>query len=108
MRILIDECLPRKLKHELHGHEVATVQEMGWSGVKNGTLLQLMIDKFDVFVTIDGNLDYQQNLSDAAIGVIVFQAPNNKVETLLPLIPAVRTKLNEMKPGTVLKFSTEY
>jgi hypothetical protein len=63
MRILIDECLPRKLKQELSGHAVSTVQEMGWSSVKNGALLSLMTGQFDAFVTVDGNLEYQQNLS---------------------------------------------
>ena len=57
MRILIDECLPRKLKNELPTHNVSTVQEMGWSGIKNGALLRLMVEQFDVFVTIDGNLE---------------------------------------------------
>ncbi len=107
MRILIDECLPRRLKFELPEHQVSTVQEMGWSGIKNGTLLRLMVDEFEIFITIDGNLEYQQNLSAAAIGVIVLQAPNNKVETLLPLMSAVREKLTELKPGEVVKFSRE-
>ncbi len=56
MKMLIDECLPRKLKHELPGHEVRTVPEMGWAGKKNGELLRLMSGQFDVFVTIDRNL----------------------------------------------------
>ena len=59
MRILIDECLPRKLKRELPEHDAQTVAEMGWSGTKNGALLRLMNGKFDVFITIDQNLKYQ-------------------------------------------------
>ncbi|MBK8029147.1 MAG: DUF5615 family PIN-like protein [Chloroflexi bacterium] len=93
MRILIDECLPRKLKREFPDHDVATVQEMGWSGVKNGALLRAMVGQFDVFVTVDGNLEYQQNLSEAEIAVIVLKALNNKLETFLPLTDCLTVKL---------------
>lgn len=62
MRILLDECLPRKLKKDLIGHDVLTVPEMGWRGVKNGELLRRAKNSFDVFVTIDQGLQYQQNL----------------------------------------------
>jgi len=104
MHILIDECLPRKLKRELPGHDVSTVQEMGWSGVKNGGLLRQMIGQFDVFVTIDGNLEYQQNLSEAQIAVIVLKAVNSKLESLRPLMPAVREKLHDLKAGEIARF----
>lgn len=104
MRILIDECLPRKLKHQLAEHDVATVQEMGWSGVKNGALLSLMKDQFDVFVTIDGNLAYQQNMSAVDIIVIVLKAPNSKLESLRPLMTAVREALKTLKAGEIAYF----
>jgi hypothetical protein len=104
MRILIDECLPRRLKRELPGQEVSTVTENGWSGIKNGALLRLMTGKFDVFVTIDGNLEYQQDLSKAEIAVVVLKALNNKLETLLPLMPSVRLQLNDLKPGEIARF----
>jgi len=104
MHILIDECLPRKLKRELPDHEVSTVQEMGWSGVKNGALLRKMTGQFDVFVTIDGNLEYQQNLSKAKIAVIVLKALNSKIESLLPLMPTVREKLSKLQPGEIARF----
>jgi hypothetical protein len=104
MRILIDECLPRKLKPELTDHMVSTVQEMGWSGVKNGKLLRLMVGQFEVFVTIDGNLTYQQNLSNVDIIVIVLKAANSKIESLLPLMPAVREALKTLKAGTIARF----
>lgn len=104
MRILIDECLPRKLKRELPGHEVLTVQEMGWSGIKNGALLGLMTGQFEVFVTIDGNLEYQQNLIKARIAVVVLKAANNKLETLLPLLSAVRDRLADLKAGEIVWF----
>ncbi len=63
MKILLDECLPRKLKSYFHEHEVVTVPERGWAGTKNGTLLKLAGPEFDVFVTLDKGLPYQQNLN---------------------------------------------
>ncbi len=103
MKILIDECLPRKLKNELSEHEVKTVPEMGWAGKKNGELLQLMADSFDVFVTIDSNLIDQQRLTDQPVGFIVFSAVNNKLSTLLPLMPDVRLALERIQPGIVIR-----
>jgi len=105
MRILIDECLPRKLKRELPDHDVSTVSEMGWAGVKNGALLQLMRGQCDVFITVDGNLEYQQNLSAASIAVVVLKAVNNKLETLAPLMPAVRAKMDALQSGEIARFS---
>jgi hypothetical protein len=63
MRVLLDECLPRKLKRSIVGHNIATVQERGWSSKKNGELFRLMDDTVDVFLTSDQNLRYQQNLT---------------------------------------------
>ena len=74
MKLLLDECLPRRLKRELPGHDVSTVPERGWAGIKNGRLLALMEPDFDVFVTIDGNLRYQQNLSGRDVGLVVLSA----------------------------------
>lgn len=102
MKILIDECLPRKLKNTLPGHEVKTVPEAGWSGKKNGELLRLMTNVFDVFITIDSNLEHQQHLQSLPICFIVLSAKNNKLETLFPLMPAVETALNTIKPGQVV------
>lgn len=103
MRILIDECLPRKLKRELPEHDVRTVQEMKGSGLKNGALLRRMDGQFDIFITIDGNLEYQQDLGRRTIAVIVPQASNNKTETLAPLVQAVRARLNNLKPGEIVR-----
>ncbi|MGH8604695.1 MAG: DUF5615 family PIN-like protein [Gammaproteobacteria bacterium] len=71
MRVLLDECVPRALRNDLPGHEVKTVVESGWAGVKNGILLQLAAKQFDILLTIDRNLEYQQNFSGLAIAVIV-------------------------------------
>ena len=80
MRILLDECLPKKLKRELIGHNVFTVQEKGWSGVKNGELLYSAEKEFDVWVTADQNIEFQHNLSRFNIAVAVLVAPRNKLE----------------------------
>lgn len=82
MRVLLDECLPRKLKQELSGHDVFSVPEMGWAGKKNGELLSLAMGRFDVFVTADQNLPYQQNLVGHGIAVVVLKAKDNRLATL--------------------------
>jgi hypothetical protein len=73
-RVLLDENLPRLLKHDLAGHTVRTVVEEGWSGVSNGELLQRAAASFDVLVTADQNLQYQQNLASAACGIVLHAA----------------------------------
>ena len=103
MRVLLDECLPRKLKSQLPPHEVSTVPEMGWSGTKNGALLRLAAASFDVFVTADQNLQYQQNLRTAQIGVVVFVVPNTLLETLQPLIPEALKALGTVQPGEFVR-----
>lgn len=103
MRILIDECLPKKLKRELPGHDVMTVQERGWSSKKNGELLRLLQGEFDVFLTGDQNLTYQQNLSNATVAVVVLVAPNNRIESLKPLMPKVQEILKTIQPGEVVQ-----
>lgn len=82
MRILLDECLPRKLKHSIIGHDVTTVQEHGWSSKKNGELLRLMDGAVDVFLTSDQNLRYQQNLAAFSFSIIVLVVPDNRLATL--------------------------
>lgn len=103
MKILIDECLPRKLKRELPDYDVKTVPEAGWSGMQNGALLRLMAGVFDVFITIDGNLEDQQRLANQPVAFVVLVAFNNKLETLVPLMPDVRSALEVIQPGQVVK-----
>lgn len=74
MRVLLDECLPRRLKRELPGHDVRTAPEMGWAGKSNGELLALAARDFDVFLTTDRNLSFQQNVSAVDIAVVVLVA----------------------------------
>jgi hypothetical protein len=105
MRVLIDECLPKKLKRETPGHDVMTVQERGWSSKKNGELLHLLEGEFDVFLTADQNLTYQQNLSNTTVAIVVLVAQNNRIESLKPLMPKVQEILKTIQPGEVVEIS---
>ena len=89
MRVLLDGCVPRALRAELSGHEVKTVAEAGWAGLKNGALLQLAATRFDVLLTVDRNLEYQQNFAGLTIAVIVIDVPSNDIAVVRPSMPAV-------------------
>jgi hypothetical protein len=104
MRILLDECVPRPLKRELAGYEIRTVVEMGWSGKKNGELLQLMHqESFTILLTTDQNLQYEQNLAQSGVAVVVLVARSNRLPDLLPLMPGVRSVLNKITSGQVIE-----
>ncbi len=102
MHILIDECLPKKLKRELHGHTVFTVQEKGWSGLENGDLLRVAEKECDVWVTADKNVEYQQNLNRFDIAVVVLIAYRNRLDALLPLIPRLHEVLQVIQPHQIV------
>ena len=87
----------------LPGYDVATVPEMGWAGIKNGALLKLVEPAFDVFLTIDGNLRFQQNLRSMDLSFIVLSAFNNRIETLRPLMPRVLVALQSVVTGDVVR-----
>lgn len=104
MRILLDECVPRPLKRELQDYEVRTVVEMGWSGKKNGELLQLMKqENFTILLTTDQNLRYQQNLEQAGVAIVVLVASKNRLPDLIPLIPEAQKVINKILPGEVIE-----
>ena len=102
MKVPLDECVPRKLRRELAEHEVLTVTERGCSRIKNGQLLVLAEVEFDVFLTVDQNLRYQQNLKAFNIGVILLMARNNRLKTLLPLMPEVRKALENIRTADLI------
>ena len=79
MRLLLDECVPARLRKALPSHQVSTVGLEGWSGVKNGKLLALAASKFDAFITVDKNLPYQQNTSSLPVAVVVLDALSNEL-----------------------------
>ena len=101
MRVLLDECFPQGLRRELPGHDVKTLRDARWAGVKNGELLRLAAKEFDVLLTVDRNLEYQQNFSGLDLAVVVVDAPSNDIAVLRPLMPAVREALAKALPGTV-------
>lgn len=101
MRVLLDECVPRPLRAELAGHDVKTVAEAEWAGVKNRELLKLAATQFDLLLTVDRNMEYQQNFCGVVLAVLVVHAPNNDIEVLRPLIPAVLAAIPTTKPGVV-------
>ncbi len=107
MRVLLDEQLPRHLALELRGHDVTTVQQQGWAGLRNGDLLRRAADAgFDVFVAADRNLEFQQNLSRARLGVIVLSAPSNALEDLIPLVPSLLAAIPKCHSGWVLRINS--
>lgn len=101
MKLLLDECLPKDLKHHFKGFEVKTVAEMKWAGKKNGELLALAAKQFDVFLTADQNLVYQQNLERTSLGVLVFVVPDSRLETFEPLVPKALEALKNINPKQI-------
>lgn len=102
LRILLDECLPKRLKGDLAGHDARTVPEMGWASKRNGELLALAEGQFDVFLTVDRNLSFQNNVDRVAIAVVVLRAKGNKLSDLRSLVPELLTVLGTAAPGQVV------
>jgi hypothetical protein len=100
VKILLDESVPRLLKLRLPQLEISTVQEMGWVGLRNGELLRRAEEHFDVFVTADQSLRYQQNLSGRKLAILVL--PSNQVPLVARLVPVVETLLATIQPGTIV------
>jgi predicted nuclease of predicted toxin-antitoxin system len=103
MRVLLDECLPRKLTQDLSEHQVRTVQDEGGAGLKNGALLQAAAGRFDVLLTVDRNISFQQNLQGLHIAVIAMTAMSNRLGDLRPIMPQVRRALSAIRPGQVIR-----
>ena len=97
MRVLLDECVPRRFRHEPPEHEVRMVPEMGWASFQNGALLAAASGNFDVLVTTDQRLSYQHDVSTFEIAVVVLVARRNKLEFLLPLVPELKKALEHIK-----------
>lgn len=104
MRILLDEQLPRQLAACIEGHDARTTQQQGWAGLTNGELLQRASEAgFDVFLTADQNLEFQQNLQNSRLFTVVLIAPSNRLEDLVSLIPAVLAALELCEPGRLIR-----
>lgn len=99
MKLILDECIDRRLAKEFVGYEVKTVPQMGWAGIKNGQLLALVEAEFDVFITVDRNLSFQQNLPKFNIAVVVLQASSNRLADLKPVVPNILAILANVVKG---------
>ncbi|MCA1614461.1 MAG: DUF5615 family PIN-like protein [Acidobacteria bacterium] len=99
MKLLLGECIDRRLARDLTGHETKTVPQMGRAGKKNGELLRLAESEFDIFVTADRNLSFQQHLPQFDIAVIVLSAASNRLADLRPLAPKILDALPEARAG---------
>ncbi len=93
MRVLLDHCVPKRLGRLLIGHEVRTARAMGWDDIGNGRLLALAVGEFDVMVTVDRNLAYQQNREALPLPVVILRASDNTTEVLAVLVPEVLSLL---------------
>jgi hypothetical protein len=103
MKLLLDENLPHDFRHKIVGHEVFTVQYMGWSGVKNGELLSLAAAAgFMALITMDSGVPYQQNTTSLPTAVVVLKALSNDLDDLHPLVPRLLEQLEQLKPHTVV------
>ena len=102
MKILLDECIPRKLKYSLPDHECRTVPEAGLAGKKNGALLDLAESAgFEIFVTMDKGLEYEQNLAGRSIAILILRAKSNRLAALLPLAPDLLRTIALARKGEI-------
>ena len=99
MKIVLDHCLPKRLKQLFPSHEVKTVRDMGWAEYKNGKLLAAAGAEFDVFLTIDKNIKYQQNLDTLPVSIVMILATNNRYETLALCVSEIERVLLNLKPN---------
>lgn len=100
MRILLDEGVPRVIQSRLPDLSISTVEELGWRGIKNGALLDLMTDRFQVLITTDKNIPYQQNLAKRNISAIIL--PTNEIPIVISLLPQIAELISRLTPGEVV------
>ena len=96
-KVILDENLPIQLRHQLADFDVVTIQYQGWAGIVNGELIQLIDGKFDVFVTGDKNLRYQQNLTNRSVAIVELPAVNRRV--VFKLLDHLRIAISQSTPG---------
>ncbi len=103
MKLLLDECVPRPLRKEFLGHEVSTIEEAGYKSLKNGELLRAASKDFEVLVTVDKNLEYQQNPQKLTMAILVLDVRSNKLERLLPLMSRALDALRTISRGEIVR-----
>ena len=99
--MFLDECIDWRLARDIVGHDVKTARQMGWTTIQNGALLILASQHFDVFVTLDRNLSFQQNLDSFSIAVVVRRAKTSRLTDLKPLIPNLLVTIESAQSGAV-------
>lgn len=107
MRILLDECVHAGVRAAFPGHAVKTVTQAGWRSSKDGPLLRFAEQNFDVFVTIDRKLEREHELGALALGIIVVDVPNNKLESYEPLFEQLRAAAEKIRDGEVVHIGRE-
>jgi hypothetical protein len=106
VKVLFDHCVDRRFRRLLPGHEILTTQEMGWASYKNGTLLSAAEgDGFAMLLTVDRNIQHQQNMTGRTIAILVMVASSNRLEDMTPLAPTVLTTLAALQPGQIVTVS---
>lgn len=101
MKVLLDECIDWRLSREIIGHEVKTARQMGCSTISNGELLALAEKRFDLFVTVDRNLSFQQDVPAFAIAAVLLRAKSNRLSDLRTSVPELLASIRVAKRGTV-------
>jgi predicted nuclease of predicted toxin-antitoxin system len=105
VRILLDENLPVDLAAELTGREAASVAQLGWQGIKNSELLRRAQGRFEVLLTMDSNLEFQQDIAASEVAILVLVARSNRMAHLRPLVPSMLIALESVRPGELRKVS---
>ena len=103
MKVLLDECVDSRLAGHIRGHTVATAAARGWAGITNGELLRLAQAEFDVFVTVDRNLSFQQHLPKFSIAVVLISSKSNRIDDLIALVPALLASIEAAPKGVVTR-----
>ena len=103
MKLLLDECTPKRLRVDFPGHEVLTVEQAGLKGLKNGALIRLASRHFDVLITVDQNLPYQQDIAAQSLAILILVGRSNRYSDLKSLVPKGLKALLTIKPGDVVR-----
>jgi len=107
MKLLLDECMPRRLKKALAPHEAFTVEDAGFKGLKNGRLLREASGSYDVLITVDQNIPAQQNFSTLKIALVIIHAKSNRYEDLVLFVPQILSSLTSISPGSVVRIEPQ-
>jgi predicted nuclease of predicted toxin-antitoxin system len=104
VKVLLDHCAPKRLRRLFPAHEVRTAYEMGWSGLKNGKLMaEAAAAGFEVLLTVDQSIPYQQNPTALPLAVVILVAVNNRFDTLAPHAPEIEAALSSVTPGQIIR-----